>query len=439
MADFFIDVDPYKLIPQKGVNYLRSDIITASLSNHYSLCVEFVRAWFLQKFPSDFFDYIYIEGSNVLKEFLKPKDLQLIHKRLNHASLSITPQIDEEFNNDNHDSQMAGIGLYLRNSSSLTPFIKDVITNKAVYMEMQLLSMTFTFKVKVNTRAQQLDLYNYMKKAFRIGFTESYYADEDFLLPRTLMLCLAEDYGFGIDDKGNIKDIFKFLSILNSVSYVPILYKHRSATGTKEYYARFAETYIHYAMNNLTKDDGDRPNHLSTEYGIEMNLEVKFPAPTYYAYNTNNIDLQIPKFQELSTDASFNINTFKWDSIPSTNEKGWLLYVKDENGYIDEVFDKPLVIDFTEYFEGELADLIRSHITKYISPSLFMDLKIFNDLICLEGTMNWDKLVWTSKNPPTSGVSSIVLYMDMDYVNKQRIINLNMMDLNNRIGNEKLR
>ena len=68
-----------------------------------------------------------------------------------------------------------------------------------------------------------------------------------------------------------------------------------------------------------------------------------------------------------------------------------------------------------------------------------MDLKIFNDGKVMDGTMNWDKLIWTSKDIPTTGLSSIALYMDMEYVNTQRIIGFDMMGLNNRIGNEKLR
>ena len=193
-------------------------------------------------------------------------------------------------------------------------------------------------------------------------------------------------------------------------------------------------------MNNLTKDDGDRPNHLASDFVVEMNMEVKFPAPIYYAYCTNNLELDPPDcIEDANTPYTFMINTFKWEAIPPVNEKGWLLYVKDINGYEEDNLDKPLEIDFTEYFEGELAILIRSHIARYISPSLLMDLKIYNEYTPMKGTMNWDKLVWTSEKNPTNGISSIILYMDMDYVNKQRIINLDMMGLNNRIGNEKLR
>ena len=441
MADFWQEVNPAHIFTHKNRNYLKSDIITASLSTSYSHCVELVRAWFLSKFDPDFFDYVYIEGSNVLKESLKPKESQLIHKRTNRASLIINPQIDEEFTNDGRDAQMAGTDLYLNYTSSLAPFLKDVKNNRCISLEMELLSMTFNFRIKVHSRAQQLDLYQYMRKAFRIGYTESYYVDQDFLLPRKLMLCIAEDAGFTLDENGNVSDVFKFLSYLNSVSMIPILYKVRTATGSKEYYGRFAEAYVHFAMNNLSKDDGDRPNHLASEFGVEMNMEVKFPAPAYYAYHTNNVELQTPKFDDNANDTSFayTINTIKWNTIPDTNDKGWLLYVKDVNGYLEENLTEPLVIEFKEYFEGELLNLINAHLNKYISPALFMDLKIFNDGKVMDGTMNWDKLIWTSKDIPTTGLSSIALYMDMEYVNTQRIIGFDMMGLNNRIGNEKLR
>lgn len=439
MADFYKEIDPAHIFTHKNRNYLKSDIITASLSTAYSQCIELVRAWFLSKFDPDFFDYVYIEGSNVLKEALKPKDSQMIHKRATRASLTINPQIDEEFSNDGRDLQMAGTDLYLRNTASLQPFFKDIKNNRCLSIEMELLSMSFNFRIRVNSRAQQLDLFQYMRKAFRIGYTESYYVDQDFLLPRKLMLCLAEDAGFNLDDNGNVKDYFKFLAYLNSVSMIPILYKMRAATQSKEYYGRFAEAYVHFYMPNLSKDDGDRPNQLTGEYGVEMNLEVKFPAPAYYAYHTDNTALQVPKFDDSSVDTSFvyNINTIKWATIPEVNEKGWLLYVKDINGYLEENLTEPLKIEFKEYFEGELLNLINAHLNKYISPALFMDIKIFNDSKLMPGVMDWDTLTWTSTDVPTTGLSSLTLYMDMEYVNNQRIIDFNMMDT--RIDNEKLR
>lgn len=439
MADFYEEIKPAYIFTHKNRNYLKSDIITASLSTAYSQCIELVRAWFLSKFDNDFFDYIYVEGSNVLKESLKPKESQIIHKRSTRASLTINPQIDEEFSNDGRDLQMAGTDLYLRNSSSLQPFFKDIKNNRCLSVEMELLSMTFNFRIKVHSRAQQLDLFQYMRKAFRIGYTESYYVDQDFLLPRKLMLCLAEDGGFDIDENGNVKDVFKFLSYLNSVSMIPILYKMRAATQSREYYGRFPESYVHFYMPNLTKDDGDRPNHLATEFGVEMNLEVKFPAPAYYAYHTDNVGLELPKFDDSSVDTSFvyNINTIKWAIIPDINEKGWLLYVKDINGYLEENLSEPLKIEFEEYFEGELLNLIKAHLNKYISPALFMDIKVFNDGNLMPGTMNWDKLEWVSTEVPTTGLSSLALYMDMEYVNNQRIIEFNMMNTN--IDNAKLR
>ena len=149
--------------------------------------------------------------------------------------------------------------------------------------------------------------------------------------------------------------------------------------------------------------------------------------------------MELPKFDDSSVDTSFvyNINTIKWAIIPDINEKGWLLYVKDINGYLEENLSEPLKIEFEEYFEGELLNLIKAHLNKYISPALFMDIKVFNDGNLMPGTMNWDKLEWVSTEVPTTGLSSLALYMDMEYVNNQRIIEFNMMNTN--IDNAKLR
>lgn len=442
MADFqYKEIDPYT-IGRKQVDFLRSSVITASLSTSYSQCIEFVRAWFYDKFEPGFFEYEYIDGTNVLNEVLKPKDVIIVHRKPNTASIVITPTIDEEFSNENRDLEMEGTNLFIRRTMNTTPFFRDYKHNRCITLETRLLSMAFNFKIKVNTRAQQLDLFEYMRKAFRIGFTESYYVDEDFVLPRRLMLCIAEDAGFNIKSD-TVVDNFRFIRYLNKHSMVPILYKHRSTTNNKAYYARFPESYVHFSMNNLSKDDGERNGHINSEFGIEMNIEVKWPAPAWFAYHTNNKDFNLPRFVPADSikdpEFMFTVDTFEWTSIPDTNEKGWLLYVKDERGYYEENTEEPLKIEFEEYFEGELLNLIKAHMSRYISPCLFMDVAIFNNGKRLPGHMVWENLTWTSFEPPKDGYSSIVLYMDMEYVNNQRIFDFDLYGLNNRIGNEKLR
>ena len=442
MADFYKEVDPYLIGNNKNYGFLRSSVMTASLSTSYSECIEFVKQWFFSYFEPGFFEYTYIEGSNVLNEVLKPKDVILVHRKANTASVVITPTIDEEYSDENRYLEMEGIDMFIRRTMDQTPFFRDYKNNCFITLDMRPLSMGFNFKIKVNTRAQQLDLFEYMRKAFRIGYTESYYADEDFILPRKLMLCLAEDAGFHIQGE-SVTDVFRFLRYANKFSMVPILYKQRTATNNKAFYARFPEAFIHFSMNNLTKDDGERSGHINTEFAIEMNVEVKFPAPSWFAYHTNNIDFALPRFQPADSvqdpEFMFVVDTFEWATIPPTNEKGWLLYVRDERGYYEEDISKPLKINFTEYFEGELLNLIKAHLARYIAPCLFMDVAIFNDGKRLPGHMVWENLTWTSFEPPKDEYSSIVIYMDMEYVNKQRILEFDLYGLNNRIGNEKRR
>ena len=56
---------------------------------------------------------------------------------------------------------------------------------------MQNLRMQFNFRVKVSTRAEQLDLKEKMNLRFRIGATQGEYRSADFVVPMELLVNIA--------------------------------------------------------------------------------------------------------------------------------------------------------------------------------------------------------------------------------------------------------
>ena len=61
------------------------------------------------------------------------------------------------------------------------------------------------------------------------------------------------------------------------------------------------------------------------------------------------------------------------DDPPPVNEQGWNLYIKT-----DWQADGPGKIDINmgELFEGELLELVNSHLKKFISPDVFINIQL---------------------------------------------------------------
>lgn len=437
MGGEFRIIDPHKYDAKNQVYMLNTELITASLMSSYSLCTEFVRDWFLEKFPDNFFSFLHVDGANVLRESILDRNKILNHVQANKAALVITPTIDEDFNREGCD-QYYGLGLMLRRRPLEAAFWSDFKNNRHISIEMQQISMQFDIKATVHTRMQQLELLEFMKRAFNIKYTETRYVDQDFLLPRKLMYCIAEDEKIPIAPNGDIQDPMRLLYYMNKNSKLPILYKTRSSTGQPEFFCRFPETVIHLNKANISKDDGTRFNHLSDMFSVTFSIAVEMGAPAFFEYHSATPERIFPEALSMENIDVFIVNKIPLFRIPDINERGWSVYVKDVDGLVEDDLTKPMTAEFKEYFAGELLELAETHLSKGISPALFMDLRIFNNHGEVKGTIDWETFTFTSNEPVKNSVNTIVLYMDMTYVNSQRISKFNMQYNFNRQSNSKL-
>ena len=92
---------------------------------------------------------------------------------------------------------------------------------------MRQMEMTFSYRIRVESRAQQLDLMNKMELWFRCGTTQSDHLSADIHIPYDIMLNIAKDAHFEIEEvpigaKGStsikvIKDIPAFIKGCNNL------------------------------------------------------------------------------------------------------------------------------------------------------------------------------------------------------------------------------
>ena len=397
---------------------LNKNITVAPLHQSYALCIEYMRHWFLQKFNSEFFSWVHTDGSNVFGEMAKiDKKRILSHMSDDKATLTIIPTIDDDYNRERLDQNLFGINQFINTTSIDKAFLQDPVNHRYIMMKMDMMLLNFSFKVKVPSRAMQLDTQKYMKLAFRENLSETNDIDLDYVLPYPMMLYIANDLGFEIKDDRIVEPI-KFLTYLNSRSYIPIIYKRSNVNAREEYFVRMDHMTTRLLIKDVIKDDGNKYGHVSDDFGIEMQVEVRFPSMQLYIYFTRNEFTGVEFGKEVANiDNTLMMSLHYYDDPPAINDKGWKLTInaqweQDKPGDID--------IDLNELFNGELSMISQYLIKRFISPAVFLDVQIYVNGGRLNTHIDWGDMKLHAFNPSDKLVSTIAIYVDLNYLNTFR-------------------
>lgn len=413
-----IYADPDKFVPIDIVERMEKKIYrnlcVPSHVHAYSVCVEFFKNYILSQFSASFFKTVYIEGKHLFDDWARLNINDMIKR--GKPAIAIIPQLDTDYNREGIDANNYDLTYYARTFNYRDTFFKDRERDKYIAIAFEQMLMNFQVRIKVNTKAKQLDIMKYLKMALKVGATSGKYLDMDIHVPQEMLLALAQDVGFDVDlEKKEIKDPFKFLVYLNSKSEVPFIYKLRAINGRNEFFIRAKAMYTHIATPDINIDDGERQGQVSSNYFIEFTTTVRMPAPKIYCYftakHTNLIEF---------TDKSGNIKSYvaNFANVPTLNERGWEQFFTLD--YEDEK-DKILAININDIFDGDpyINKLIKYCKSKFISPSAFIDFKIVNNNRIVDIDVNWTDMVINTIKPVDFEYSEIVVYTDKAYMNSQ--------------------
>lgn len=349
---------------------LYRNLVLPSYVHGYSLAIEYMKKWFVDKFPKDYFKVIHINGKHVLDDWKHFNNYNIVREK---PMLAIVPTIDYDYDRETLDTYLADPKLLLARSDFQQSFIKDYESMTFLYVQMRALKMNFTFKVRVNTRAEQLDLFNRMELWFRIGATQHEYLNADFHIPYDIMLNIAEANHFDIKDN-KIVNVFEFVNYLNSHSDLPIIYKMRAINQKPEFFMRVTGMYTHIATRDkISLDDGEKSGKLDTNFHLEMQATLTIPIPHFYAYFA-----QIPTSHTIAVNENkqgigiYSINNFE---IPPENKLGWGRIVF--TSYLCEKGEKQIDISSILMSGGNVTEAIKYYIEKGVSPNSFLDIKIY--------------------------------------------------------------
>ena len=409
--------------------HLRHSLVMSSAVEAQAVAMEFIKNWFLSKFNDNFFKYINVDKKFMLSNY-KYKNFKLSQEALTveKPALTIFAQIQNDWDRENIDLHQMGINRYRRRSPFDTHFFKDPEKNIYLGIGLDQLFTIYNFRLRLNTKAEQLDTASFMSMAFNIGCNRTEDIDLDMHVPYSLMIQLAKDAGFEVVNN-TIKDTTSFVSYLNQHSVVPVLYKFRAMTGKGEYFLRMwgLPTLISCQDSLSVDDDGEREGHMSSNFGIDFMVNLKMPRAryfTYYSQDEHKLNLNLAPDQEIGL---YNI---KVPEVPELNSKGWVKTITTQ--CIEEDLSKPLEIHFEGLFSGDLSKLIEKHKKVFISPSLFIDFKLYNNGDKLDFEIDWDKMIISTNTMVTDHVTNKFIYLDKEYINSEIIQDENLLDINNR-------
>ena len=287
-------------------------------------------------------------------------------------------------------------------------------------MRMEALKINFEIKVRVNSKAEQLDLYKYMQIAFKVGISQNERIDIDYHIPYSLMIQIAKDAGFRVRNN-KIEDIGCFIRYVNSHSYFPIMFKYRAMTGNYEFFMKLRDNYMRIdCPSAISADSGERQGMTYSNFVLSMNVELMMPSIQVMQYYSTRKHDYI-KTIESDTESTFiGLNSIKIPRIPDVNQKGWNKILTTE--WVEDDLKEPLKIKFEELISGsDIERVINYNKSMYLSPSNFIEFKLYNDGNYIDYKINWNTLTIFTRTIPKSIKTSIAVYVNLGYVNEQII------------------
>lgn len=425
---------PHNMVPVKieemcNIVYkrLNSALYLPGRVDGISMCVEYMYNWFVNKFidartEKPIFNAINLDGHDPFHDMMHWTIRDWVKRQ--RPKLSIIPKPDIQYNREFIDDDYNSIMGYINRTQDKNTFFKDKDNNVQLGLISRLNKVDFTYRIQVDTRAKQYDLYDEILMKCRVGKTISLHANIDFLVPSRLISRLAKDLHFEIDDKGMPVDYTAFLNYMNTYSVLPFMYKIRGVNHRYEFYMRVTEIIVHIRDISLDIDDGENEGMTHTNYGLEMTCTAYMPYPKYYVYwseyETNHV------MYRDSSEGDVVVSALVFTPIPAKNANGWPIYVDGE--YESDNPNEPIRINLNDMFttggdvtQNDILDTIEYCRVRGVSPDVFMEIKVFNNMKEMQSFIDWTNMTLNTRTVPVKLKSNIVVYCDLPFVHNAMI------------------
>ena len=417
---------------------LNSYLYVPSRIDSFSMCVEYVYNWFMQKFKKQYWKSVSIDGHNPLDEMRQWNIKDWIRRP--KPRLAVNAKLDLSFNRDHIDEDYTTLMAYINKSRDMNCFFNDPNTQIKLGIVSRLNLVNYVFKMQVQQQAEQFELYDMLHMACRAGATLTKYVDVDFLVPDGLIKRLADDLHFEWDNENRgVKDPTAFLEYLNKYSVMPFLYKLREVNRRVEFYIRMKGLMCHFRDIEIEADDGEREGMVMTNFGLELRFNVRMPSPRFYVYYSTEIHEQVV-YRDPDTGEKVAAELMLMD-IPIKNSRNWLVYI--EGDFLQDHMNDYMKLSLYDMFRSQhgtandILDTIEYCRLKRISPEVFMEIKVFNGMKERDVYVDWDRMGVMSKEKFEEPNSHIVVYADTVFMHSACVELRGSIDIDNRVSESK--
>ena len=387
-----------------------------SAGHTYGNLLATVQKWIIDLFPKNLFKTIHVNSKIAHKQLLSTPH-QFLKK--SKPMIIFRPRIEYDEDTFLKDTLMTrrfgGPTIQSAGDIDLQPFFHDQQNGLDMMYTLSRRTMFIDVQMTFNTLIQQLNWMDYIDQTVQIK--------APFLLPVYLESYLSKDLMKVIGDLSGIPvhgadgSVTDFLNYMNTYSVYPVTYKLAGSTGQEEFY-RYYDTNILAEITELSKDDGDTIDHITTNYHITFSMRLEFwSTGANYIFSPKITSREILPVNTDSTLIPVLVDAFNYSDI--ITPPGWSVY-----GHTTCILDKPYdVLDFSSLIQQQVKEVIQYHAKNAIPYVNFIDIHIRKNGIEIENGKDYEvdmanyKIQFHNKDYGYANYT-IIISVDVQYLNQ---------------------
>lgn len=242
---------------------------------------------FKSKFPKKYFKGSNINTRIALKQFQDKNEA--IKLKIEKPFFSMQPRLilDKTEFTINVMNRMYSTSLFdlSRPDYTSVKFFKDIKKGIAIDFAVDRAKLEFEFNILLSSEYQQLNIAKFIQSTvFRLN--EPYYKTItlETLIPDCIIEQLSKESGIPIKDKNN--SIIPFLSYLNTISNIPIVYGRQTSTSLNRFFMVITTNLLmEYKDIDISSNN---EGQASDKFIIQLHLSTEFNYPTTFYYLSHN-------------------------------------------------------------------------------------------------------------------------------------------------------
>lgn len=324
-------------------------------------------------------------------------------------------------------------GSVIGSKLGMQQFLTDEERGYGMGFKIQRYRVSFDVTIQTETQYQAIDIYHYLNTNFRWECPDYLPTPLESLIPRDLLMTVAEYVGIDINKPENISS---FLKYLRNHSTYPITYMMRNSTSKDEFFLYYLHNIL-LTYSDLSIDEGDKKNMSDNFYNVTFKASCDFNVmSSYFLYGNNSVYKKIQLCLHISNSDDLVMRTdytpiYTYDRTVNDVDlmaKGFKKYsssmIKTDfknKGKDDSVNLKCLISpeDYQTYL---------NHIANENPVDILFRVMVIRNNVSMERDvewdMNWDTLDLTIHNSDVLSTYRVILYANFNYLNNHKLNNM---------------